>query len=344
VLSEELGLPARFIPTGALEAAPPSGALGDALIVFSQGLSPNARLAFSHSAAWGSVVLVTAQGLSATQGERFEWYTALVDAGVSVVPFAAPDEYGSLVRMAGPMLGYAAALALADSLGQLMSREVSCDFEAAAERVERADAALALLLADHGMGESDLRALVEGEVALVASEGYGELLQNLKTKWMEITLGPFPPLWDAAEFAHGGLQRLWAAGSATVVQLSRGRPADQELGRALAEATDSEKARVFELRADDLGAASVFEHEALVNALLLCWLRAAEGDPSSWPGKGQDAPLYERGPALGLAARVNSQRALAPSPQLALATWPGRRNAETARRFAGHRGVGPRLY
>lgn len=124
VLSEQLGLPAKFVTTGALEAAPPSGALGDALVVFSQGLSPNARLAFSHSAAFGAAVVVTAQGGSSTSGERAEWYEALRATGATMVGFDAPDEFGSLVRITGPMLGYAAALQLADSLAKQMNQRV----------------------------------------------------------------------------------------------------------------------------------------------------------------------------------------------------------------------------
>ena len=44
------GQPARFVSTGALAAAPPPGADRDWLIVFSQGLSANARFALSHGA------------------------------------------------------------------------------------------------------------------------------------------------------------------------------------------------------------------------------------------------------------------------------------------------------
>lgn len=322
VLSEQLGLPAKFVTTGALERVPPSGALGDALVVFSQGLSPNARLAFSHSAAFGSVVVVTAQAGSSATGEREEWYEALRAAGVTLLGFDAPDEFGSLVRITGPMLGYAAALQLADSLAKQMNQRVPCDFEAAAERLEQADASLDLVFAKHEIDEPRLLSWVEGDVAFVAAEGYGELVQNLATKWMETTLRSSPPIWDAAEFAHGGFQRIWAADSATLLHLSRGRASDAELAGRLAASLDSERHRVVELRAEDLGATSVFEHEALLNALLLRWLRASGTDLSSWPGKGHDAPLYDRSPELEPTALASSQRALVSTPRLSIATWP----------------------
>src|SRR5262245_25795494 len=59
VLAVELGLPARFAPAGAFMSAPADVAR-DVLIVFSTGLSPNARLALAHVGAWHRVMLVTA--------------------------------------------------------------------------------------------------------------------------------------------------------------------------------------------------------------------------------------------------------------------------------------------
>ena len=60
LLSERAGLAARFVSTGSLAAGPPRGSEDDGLIVFSQGLSPNARFALGHAARWRRVMLVTA--------------------------------------------------------------------------------------------------------------------------------------------------------------------------------------------------------------------------------------------------------------------------------------------
>src|SRR5690349_3132565 len=52
LLAAEMGLPARFVPLSALSLAPPPTAAHDVLIVFSQGLSPNARLPLVMPEAW----------------------------------------------------------------------------------------------------------------------------------------------------------------------------------------------------------------------------------------------------------------------------------------------------
>ena len=54
-----LGQPARFASTGSLMRGVPPNAREDWLIVFSQGLSANARHAFRDVEQWGGVVLVT---------------------------------------------------------------------------------------------------------------------------------------------------------------------------------------------------------------------------------------------------------------------------------------------
>ena len=46
-------------------------------------------------------------------------------------------------------------------------------------------------------------------LVLLAAGGYGELVQNLRTKWMEGWLRPLPPLWDGHaardDYAYSGL-------------------------------------------------------------------------------------------------------------------------------------------
>ena len=53
VLSQELGLPAQFVSTGSLAVEPPRSHASDVLIVFSQGLSPNARIRFVYCGGLG---------------------------------------------------------------------------------------------------------------------------------------------------------------------------------------------------------------------------------------------------------------------------------------------------
>jgi len=296
VLAECLGLPARFTPTGSVGATPTAGRSRDALVVFSQGLSPNARFAFEEVERWGAVVLVTAQGLSQQKGERSRWLDALRARGVAVIDFAAPDEFGMLVRVVGPLLGFAACLSLARSLGRRAGLDVARlnpEPDRIARRVREAASRL-----DAGISPEVIAQLHSREVVLAAAGGYGELLENLRIKLLEGMLRPMPTLWDGLEFAHGGLQQLWPR-QGVLLHLSRaGRPEDDVFAEALGRVLDPDRHRLIRLDAEDLGPASVFEHEALMNALLLRWLEASGADPTRWPAQGADGPLYDRSPAL----------------------------------------------
>jgi len=319
VLSESLGLPARFSPTGALASGPPPGALRDALIVFSQGLSPNARYALAHAEAWGSVVLVTAQRAGDPSDDRTRWFESLQTRGAVIVDLAAPDEFGTLVRIQGPMLGYAAALSIARSLARAAGAdapELAPDAARVEARVRSAADELAAALP-----EVPIRQLLANELVLLASSGYGELVQNLRTKLLEGMLRPLPPLWDGLEFAHGGLQQMWSE-RAVLIQLARaGDPADRDLTAALHAACDRERHVLVRLEARECGPAAVFEHEAMLDVLLLRWLEEGGSDPRRWPAQQADRPLYDRTPELPEDAEP-CPRALEPAPALERWSWP----------------------
>src|SRR5581483_8825320 len=55
----ELGVPARFAPLTCFLGEAPPGAAEETLVVFSQGLAPNARLALAHAGAFRTAWLVT---------------------------------------------------------------------------------------------------------------------------------------------------------------------------------------------------------------------------------------------------------------------------------------------
>ena len=65
--SRWMGQPARFASTGSLMCGAPQDSKEDWLVVFSQGLSPNARHAFRDVSQWGGVVLVTGVSPSTTE-------------------------------------------------------------------------------------------------------------------------------------------------------------------------------------------------------------------------------------------------------------------------------------
>ncbi|MFP8873646.1 MAG: creatininase family protein [Myxococcota bacterium] len=301
LLSQDLGLAAQFVSTGSLAVERPGSHAADVLIVFSQGLSPNARFALGGSDAWAERILVTAIG----QGERSDpepshqeaFLDAMQDAGVRVIPLAAPRENGMLVRVLGPMLGYLVALRLTSAIaraGELGETYAALDVETICTGIAASEATLDTKLG----GCQPLANLLGSGLVLLASGGYGEALQNLRTKVLEGMGLPFPPLWDLLEFAHGGFQKF-VSGPGTAIALTRaGAPWEGDWMSRARGMLDAGLHEWLEFPASFPWPYSVFEHEAYFNGLLVRWLEERSRDPRDWPGRGRDGPLYNLAPPL----------------------------------------------
>ncbi len=304
LLAEQLGLPARFVP---LDAFPLAADPRDVLIVFSQALSPNAQLALGGAADWLATLLISAAA-NAHDAERRERIAALRAAGVTILESAGADEFGTLVRLEGPIAGYVAALRLARSLGLPAGPElahVPAAFAAALRSGERLGAELAPRLG-------------AGELLLLASGTYREAADNLRLKLVEGLQRPVPPIADPIEFAHGPFQAL-ADRPATLLALTRpDAPHEAERLRRLASLLTPGRHELVTLPATLPGLLAIFEHEALVSMLVLAAMEHAGIDAARWPGQGADGPLYE------LRAPLPSQavRSAPPPAELATLTWP----------------------
>jgi GTP cyclohydrolase II len=262
-------------PLSAFLGAPPA-APDDALVVFSQGLSPNAEIALAAPERWRRVVLVTAL----TDASRLDPLRA---RGVVVHTIDGADEFGTLVRVIGPMTGYWGALQVAAALGGPAVPDVAPVLDALA-RVAAPPVAAELL---------------EQPLALVTSGSYGALAVNLQYKVMEGMLLPMPPVWDVLHLAHGPFQQRFE-GRATFLALSRADASgEDELLARLGAMLVPERHTLVRLPASLPGVLAVFEHEVLLNALLVAYLGARAVNQVEWPGRGRDAPLYGFSRAAG---------------------------------------------
>ncbi len=271
LVAEHTGRPARVLPASALLAPGPERA-ADTLVVFSQGLSPNAQLVLTHAPRWRSVVLATA----VRDAGRL---APLRARGIVVVHFAGEDEYGTLVRVVGPVTGTFCALRLARALGVALAVAPSTVETA----VRRAAAATA------GIGPATLAA----PLALVTSGSYGELVGNLRQKVLEGMLRPPPPVWDLLELAHGPFQQA-VSGHATFLALTRpDAPHEAPLLARFESMLDPARHALVRLPATLPAPLSLLEHEIQFDALLLRDLAAREVDQARWPGRDRDGPLYD---------------------------------------------------
>ena len=297
LLADRVGIPARFASTGSLAKAPPQGAKADGLIVFSQGLSPNARFALGEPASWQRVVLVTAVRPDSTLPESAAGFAArCAEQGVSIVllPAAACDEYQTLLRVIGPALGVATAISLARALARSIGTDACIPDVGEARLCDGIESAVARVETLFPRDQS-VSSLFARETVLLAAGGGGELLQNLRGKILEGMGLLQPPLWDLLEFAHGGYQRI-ADREATLIVLSGGADAASIEAPLVEGLRGVLRAELHDLRILPAALPSpwwVFEHEAVFNELVLRSLAERERDPRRWPGRGLDAPLYQ---------------------------------------------------
>lgn len=278
------------------------------LVLFSQGLAPNARFPLLHRHRFHRCLLVTAvvpagdeaqpdlaSGLSTAAASSLLTMRIAAQAqknGVEVLTLPPPQEDGLLLRVIGPAVHCLAAAWLAGvPLWQLA---------AVPSVYEQALATPAATLRHHG----ELPA-----IALVASGRYAEACFGLRWKLLEGLHVPDPPIWDLLQVAHGPMQSIWRRAQ-TLLFLSRAEaPHEAPLAAALAQVFSEPRHRIITLPASRLpGLLAYFEHDALLNPLLLAALasRSPDGAPAegaidliSWPGRGHDGPLYNLAPDAG---------------------------------------------
>jgi creatinine amidohydrolase len=297
--------PARFATTGSLSRGAPHGAVEDWLVVFSQGLSANARFALRDLDDWGGVVLVT--GLPAPGDAEFDtldpqkrhWLLDLRDRGVVQIEMGCGAEYGTLLRVIGARVGYALGWSL---LRTLASRR----FESVPELV--GDGLEAHGSRDEARREMErvfpigtpLAPFFDGSrtLLLVAEGGALELAYQLALKVSEGMLRPQPGCVDVLHFAHGPLQSL-AERPTSILYLAGAREdeAEQCWLERFERTLDSRLHDLRVLRAKRRLPFSVLEYEAIFDELILRYLTETGLDLVDWPGADREKPLYAEGPA-----------------------------------------------
>jgi len=329
LLADEGGLEARFVPTGRLHGGAPAGRRRTTLVVVSQGLGANARLALEDASAWERVVVVTAV-TPRDEGHdraRVRFAEQLLAAGATCVCLPVEADHGALVRIEGPMLGYAVVWRLAQtwlgvSAGPALALEgarVRDAMLAARARMEATLPEAGALRAFFGVpGDAALEAGC-GELHLTTSGGYDELASNLALELVEGFRLRHVVRCDAAAFAHGPFQAL-AGRDASILHLGRADDAlDADARLRLERVLSRGRHSMRVLEATLPGAAALFEHQQMLGWLMVRWHEETGLDPTRWSGQGDDAPLYDWGEGVSVA-----RGALASSPahRLDLATSP----------------------
>ncbi len=278
---------ATFVPTAAFAVqALPAQTATAALIVFTQGLSANARIALAQRSGFRETVLFTAttrESLArADKGEATRLLEQLEREGAVCIPTAETDEYTILLRVIGPLCGYLSALQWwsAQRPGAIapLSDEAWGSLFTALDRIPPAE--LRALADDFTRGVEYNFASAEAVYA-----------QNLAFKRVEGLFLPEPVRRDLLQFAHGPFQQNIASATTQWIFAS----SDTE------ETTLSEHlwpmfARLAEptrlLRAPLPAPYSILYYEMLLNEVLLTAIDACPHCQANWPGKGLDSEGY----------------------------------------------------
>ncbi len=96
---------AAYLPLSGFVDAPIANFSGKTLVVFSQGVSPNAQIALQRGGDFEHLILFTATTPKAAEAagkpDRAQLLRALMDSGGELVEFPLAEEYTTLIRFVG---------------------------------------------------------------------------------------------------------------------------------------------------------------------------------------------------------------------------------------------------
>jgi creatinine amidohydrolase len=287
LLNEWTPVPAEFVPLGAFaepEVIGPSRRRRG-LIVFSQGLAPNARLALDRAGEFAGTVLFTAATVAgqkaAGRPDRAELVERLLLSGARVESFPIEDEYTLLVRVIGPACGFGAArrfvaAVVGSRLGPASDLIEGLESLVRGPWPARVAARMVVRVEEHRRG-----------FVVLAPPSVSGCAQNLAAKFVEGLYWPPPRIVETLELAHGTFQQLierrapiWVLGEDPLARRASGML--QQAG-----------IEPFALPLPAAPDAAPMAVEFLFNGVVAQLARELGIDQVNWPGKGLDGPLYQ---------------------------------------------------
>lgn len=269
---------ARFVPVSTF--AHGAGSARGTLVLFSQHLSPNAKLVLARAGDAARIVLVTAASAPEIEAAT----DPAIRARLEIVPHAPQEERGTLLRVTGPAVATVVAVLLA------RSADVHVDDAALARLPDiLRDAPARFARVTEG---TRVASAWERPLAVVTAGELGHTARAVAWKLLEGLAVAEPPAWDVLEIAHGPFQQFFAREMCLVALAT---PADRPLLDRLSAMLAPDRHALLVLPSELPPALAPVEHDALANELVLAGLRARPRDLARWDGQGLDGPLYELG-------------------------------------------------
>ncbi|WPJ96944.1 hypothetical protein SH580_04385 [Coraliomargarita algicola] len=282
---------AEFLPTAAFYAELPAGCAAKQLVVFTQGLSPNAQIAIAGREHFAGLTLVTSSTVEgqrqAGKVDRAALLERLEREGAMILTHPMEDEFEILPRVIGPICALLAAWQIQQSLShhgpvvpmQSLLRQVWAAELPDVASLERCAAELLAGTDFYFTNSSSLYA------------------QNLPAKVLETVFCAAPRIRDVFDYAHGPFQadrvrplNRWIFTSET--------PAEVDLLTRLQPLLERINPPTI-IRSPLAEPFAIFYYERFLNAVVLRAANLAGHDLVNWPGKSEDGEGYALAHAYG---------------------------------------------
>jgi len=248
------------------------------LIIFSQALSPNAQMALDIGKEFTTTILICGPDVHVDDVSQ-----EVPARRLMVIRHPPEQETGFLMRVTGPAVASAMALALADRVtGQFTNDELRARLHHCADAMEKR--------LHHPPSDVDF---VEHPPAFLVN-GIDGVERNQLLRWtlLECLDKHDPSLWDLLSFAHGAFQNTFEASRTLILLRSSMDAAMEPLVDRLREMLGQTRHTLVDIPSELPRPWCVLEHFAAVQALMLEHLRKHPRDLRAWPGRGCDGALY----------------------------------------------------
>ena len=278
---------AEFLPTCAFYGELPAASARKHLVVFTQGLSPNAQIVLARRSQFAGLTLVTSSTLEgqrqAGKTDRAQLLQDLEAEGASIVTHPMEDEFEILPRIIGPVCALLAAWKVAASVAEAQST-------AAQARIsDMLDAVWAVDLPDTELLERCAHELLTG-VDFYFSDCSSLYAQNLAAKVLETVFCAPPRIRDLLDYSHGPFQAERAQPGHRWIFTSE-QPAALDLVARLRPLLERVNPPVI-IQSPVPEPYAIFYYERFLNVVVLRAAKLAGYNLIDWPGKLEDGEGY----------------------------------------------------
>lgn len=273
---------ASFMPLSGLMTGDHSeataGGQNSVLVIFSQALSPNARMALDAGRDFAATILVCGSDVRVDDAIR-----SASGMNLHVIQHPPEGETGFLLRMTGPAVACAVALGLA---ALTMTDETPLQI-----REQLLICADAMEMRTHTR-PPEVNFIDFPPAFLVYGLEGAERNHLIRWSMLECLDSYAPPVWDLFSFAHGAFQNIFHAPRTLILLRSMEDAVLDGLLERMRQMLRSTRHVFLDVPSEIPRPWCTLEHLATVQAFMVEHLRQNPRDLRAWPGKGLDDALY----------------------------------------------------